>query len=149
MARSARGGFLPDTSCIIAALVDWHEHHEAAAREISSRLEAGERLVVAAPALIETYAVLTRLPAPHRLSPGDALALLEANLFGHPFVALDAPSYRALVSNAPAQAIAGGRTYDAVIARCAVRAGAEVILTFNERHFRGLVEGVEIVTPSL
>ena len=149
MARGARAGFLPDTSCIIAALVDWHEHHEAAAREISSRLAAGERLIVAAPALVETYAVLTRLPAPHRLSPGDALALLDANLFGHSLVALDAASYRALVSNAPAQSIAGGRTYDAVIARCAVRAGAEVILTFNERHFRGLVEGVEIVTPSL
>jgi predicted nucleic acid-binding protein len=149
MARGGRAAFLPDTSCIIAALVDWHEHHAAAAREISSRLEAGERLIVAAPALIETYAVLTRLPAPHRLSPGDALGLLEANLFGHSLVALDADSYRALVSNAPGQSIAGGRTYDAVIARCAVRAGAEAILTFTERHFRGLVEGIEIVTPSI
>lgn len=143
------GGFLPDTSCIVAALVDWHERHDAAAREISSRLEAGERLIVAAPAAVETYAVLTRLPAPHRLSPSDALALLEANLFGHSLVALDAASYRALITEAPAKSIAGGRTYDAVIARCAVRAGADAILTFNERHFRGLVEGVEIVTPAL
>lgn len=149
MARGGRAGFLPDTSCIIAALVDWHEHHEAAAREISSRLEAGERLVVAAPALVECYAALTRLPAPHRLSPRDALALLDANLFRHPLVALDAASYRALVSTAPARSIAGGRTYDAVIAGCAVRAGAEVILTFNDRHFHGLAEGVEIVTPAL
>jgi predicted nucleic acid-binding protein len=132
----------------VAALVGWHERHEAAAREISSRLDAGERFIVAAPALIETYAVLTRLPAPHRLSPGDAVELLEANLFAHPLVALDAGSYRGLVAEAPARAIAGGRTYDAVIARCAVRAGADAILTFNERHFRGLAEGIEIVTPS-
>ena len=149
MPRGGRAGFLPDTSCIIAALVAWHEHHVAAAREISSRLDGGERLIVAAPVLVETYSVLTRFPAPHRLSPRDALALLDANLFGHSLVALDAASYRALVSNAPAQSIAGGRTYDAVIARCAVRFGADVILTFNERHFRGLVEGVEIVTPAL
>lgn len=148
MARGARSGFLLDTSCIIAALVDWHEHHDAAAREISSRLEAGGRLVVAAPALVEAYAVLTRLPAPHRLSPDDALALLDANFAGHALVALDAASYRALVSGAPARSIAGGRTYDAVIANCAVRAGAGVILTFNERHFRGLAEGLEIVTPA-
>ncbi|HEY3351148.1 MAG TPA: PIN domain-containing protein [Thermoanaerobaculia bacterium] len=142
------GGFLPDTSCIVAALVDWHECHEAAVREVSARLDAGERFIVAAPALVESYAVLTRLPAPHRLSPGDALALLEANLFGHSLVALEAVSYRALISEAPARSIAGGRTYDAVIARCAVRAGAEVILTFNERHFRGLAPGIEIVTPA-
>jgi len=148
-APGARAGFLPDTSCIIAALVDWHERHEAAAREVSTRLAAGERLVVAAPALVEAYAVLTRLPAPHRLSPGDALALLDANFFGQEVVALDASSYRTLLSNAPARSIAGGRTYDAVIARCAVRARAAVILTFNERHFRGLAEGVEIVTPGL
>jgi len=144
----AHGGFLPDTSCIIAAIVDWHERHDAAAREISSRLDSGERLIVAAPALIETYAVLTRIPAPHRLSPSDTLALLEANLFRHQLVALEAVSYRALITEAPARSIAGGRTYDAVIARCAVRAGADAILTFNERHFRGLAPGIEIVTPA-
>jgi predicted nucleic acid-binding protein len=149
MARAGRVAFLPDTSCIIAALVDWHEHHEAAAREITSRLEGGERFIVAGPALVETYAVLTRLPAPHRLSPVDALALLDANLFRHSVVALEAASYKALVSGAPVRSIAGGRTYDAVIANCAVLAGANVILTFNERHFRGLAEGIEIVTPSL
>lgn len=133
---------------MIAALVDWHEHHDGAAREISSRLDAGQRLVVAAPALVEAYAVLTRLPPPNRLAPPDALALLEANFFEHPLVALDGASYRTLLGTAPARAVAGGRTYDAVIARCAVLAGAEVLLTFNERHFRGLAEGVEIVTPS-
>ncbi len=134
---------------MIAALVDWHEHHEAAVRAVSSRLESGQKLVAAAPALVEAYSVLTRLPAPNRLAPSDALALLEANFFAHPLVTLDGASYKSLLATAPARSIAGGRTYDAVIARCAVRSGAKAILTFNERHFRGLVEGVEIVTPSL
>lgn len=149
MAGTPRLGFLPDTSCVIAALLDWHEHHEAAAREISSRLEAGERIVVAAPVLVESYSVLTRLPSRHRLTPKDALALLTVNFFECSAVALDTASYRALLERAPAQAVAGGRTYDAVIAQCAIRAGVAHLLTFNERHFRGLTGAVQIVTPSI
>ncbi len=87
--------FLPDTSCIVAALCGWHEHHERAARELGRRLDSGEALVVAAPALVETYAVLTRLPSPHRLSPADSQALLEANFLSDvaEVVALEAEEY--------------------------------------------------------
>lgn len=69
--------FLPDTSCMVAAVCDWHEHHERAREEIERRLDRDEVMVTAAPALVEAYAVLTRLPAPHRLSPEDALVLID------------------------------------------------------------------------
>ena len=55
--------FLPDTSCMVAAICSWHQHYERAAGAIESRLDRRERMIVAAPALIETYSVLTRLPA--------------------------------------------------------------------------------------
>lgn len=132
---------------MVAALVEWHEHHERATEEMSVRLDAGATMFVAAPALIESYAVLTRLPPPNRLATADALALLEANFGRHPVVTLDAAGYRSLLGAAPGLAVAGGRIYDAVIARCAVRAGAATILTFNERHFRGLAKDVEVVIP--
>ena len=64
--RSASGGderFLPDTSCLVAAVCSWHEHHQATSAELSRRVEHGEVLVLAAPALVEAYAVLTRLSA--------------------------------------------------------------------------------------
>lgn len=54
--------FLPDTNVMIAAVCDWHEHHAAASAEIEARLNRGESLVAAGPALVEAYAVLTRLP---------------------------------------------------------------------------------------
>jgi len=47
---------------MVAALCAWHEHHERAIHEIERRLAQGELLIGAAPALVETYAVLTRLP---------------------------------------------------------------------------------------
>lgn len=141
--------FLPDTDCMIAAICAWHEHHEDAAKEVQQRLDRGDRMIVAAPALVEAYAVLTRLPPPHRLSPNDALALLEANFIAQAnIVALDSRGYLRLLRGAPKNGISGGRTYDAVITWCAVKAKAGALLTFNETDFRPLAQGrIEIVVP--
>jgi predicted nucleic acid-binding protein len=92
-------------------------------------------MVVAAPALVETYAVLTRLPAPHRLSAEVALRLVEENFMRGRCVALDVQEYRSLLRGAPPAGVAGGRTYDAVIAQCARRAGVGTVLTFDAAHF--------------
>jgi predicted nucleic acid-binding protein len=135
---------------MIAAVCAWHERHEPAAAEIERRLGRGEELVVAGPALVEAYAVLTRLPPPHRLSPRDALALLEGNFLGSTrIVALGAASYRSLVRKAPAVGVSGGRSYDLVIATCAHAAKASALLTLNEEHFRSHVgRGLRIVVPA-
>jgi predicted nucleic acid-binding protein len=144
-------GFLLDTSCMIAAVCGWHEHHDPAAEEIEQRLGRGDTMLVAAPALVETYAVLTRLPPPHRLSAADSLALIDANfLSGTEIIALDGTSYRTLLRRAPAEGIVGGQAYDAVIASCGVAAGAKALLTFNERHFLPFAGwGLDIVVPGV
>ncbi len=144
-------GFLPDTSCMVASVCTWHEHHVPAAAELNRRLAQHEPMMVAAPALVEAYAVLTRLPPPHRLSAADALALLDANFMrAGKAVALDAAAYRTLLRRMVTQGIVGGRTYDAVIARCALRAKASCLLTFNAPHFLGFAaEGLEVVVPKL
>ena len=143
--------FFVDTSCIIAAVCGWHKHHPEAAAEIERRLEDKERLATAAHALAEAYAVLTRLPPPHRLAPADALALLEGNFIdGARVVALDADGYRALLKRAARDRLSGGRTYDAIIAECAVRAQAATLLTFNALHFQALEPAhVRVVVPAL
>ena len=143
--------FFVDTSCIIAAVCGWHKHHPQAAAEIERRLEKREQLATAAHALAEAYAVLTRMPAPHRLAPADALALLEGNFIdGARVIALDAEGYRSLLKRAAREGLSGGRTYDAIIAECAVRARAATLLTFNAAHFQGLEPAhVRVVVPSL
>lgn len=141
--------FTLDTSCMIAAVCTWHEHHPAAVAEIGRRLEGGERLAVPAPALVEAYAVLTRLPAPHRLSPADAWALVKANFIEQAkIVALGGTAYVGVLRSLAKDAVGGGRTYDAVIARCASQANAETLLTFNRRHFDPPPEGLLVVDPS-
>jgi len=150
MTRSA-ATFFVDTSCMIAAVCGWHKHHTEAAAEIERRLEDKERLATAAHALAEAYSVLTRMPAPHRLAPADALALLEGNFIdGASVLALDSDGYRSLLKRAGREGVSGGRTYDAIIAECAIRAHAATLLTFNALHFQGLdAAHIRVVVPSL
>ena len=64
--------------------------------------------------------------------------------------ALDAEGYRSLLKRAPSDGLSGGRTYDAIIAECAVRARAAILLTFNALHFQALdATRVRVVVPSL
>jgi predicted nucleic acid-binding protein len=136
---------------MIAALCAWHEGHVRATRELERRLDAGENLLVAAPGLVEAYAVLTRLPPPHRLSPADCWTLLESNFFRSDveIVVLGPREYERLLREAPKQGTAGGHIYDAVSIACGAAAGAESLVTLNERQLRPLAEpGIEIVVPA-
>lgn len=137
-----------DTSVVIAALLSWHARHEVAQPALDKALK-GASLVVPAPVLIEAYAVMTRLPAPHRISPKDALALLGATLQNVPIVALDATDVWPLIEHAEDAGVCGGRTYDAHIMACAQKASANRLLTLNPRDFETLeVEGIVIVALS-
>jgi predicted nucleic acid-binding protein len=133
---------------MIAACCAWHEHHRRASAALERRLDRGERLVVAAPAVLEAYAVLTRFPAPYRLSADDALALLDGNFMRSRVVAIDGRRTVQLLRSAPADGVTGGRTYDAAIAACARKAHARELITFNERHFLPFAgDDLEIVVP--
>lgn len=138
-----------DTSCLLALVCGWHEHHAVTISAVEKRLARGARLALAAPALIEAYSVLTRLPAPHRLAPSDALELLRDNFHDQgPAVALSGPDYWSLLLGAPAAGVYGGRTYDAVIAACARKAGARELLTLNRRHFESFADdALQITSP--
>jgi predicted nucleic acid-binding protein len=136
---------------MIAVVCGWHTHHEQAVAEITRRLKARQQMVIAGPALVETYSVLTRLPSPHRLSSVDARTLIHANFIDDAaVVALDSRRYCELITNAPEAQIAGGRVYDAVIAACAAAGSVFALLTFNRDDFNGLVDdSIEIVVPEL
>jgi predicted nucleic acid-binding protein len=139
-----------DASCLVALLCDWHEHHFATLSAVEGRLESGARLAVAAPVLVETYSVLTRLPAPQRLSPGDAFHLLAQNFEEKAdAVTLGADEYWSLLRTGPTTRVYGGRIYDAVIAACARKAGARELLTLNRRDFESFAdESLFITSPA-
>jgi predicted nucleic acid-binding protein len=94
-------------------------------------------MIVVAHTLLETYSVLTRLPPPHRISASAALSAIEDTfLTKGTVVALQHEQYVHLLYELVNDGTVGGQVFDASIVACARLAGAEVIVTFNERHFR-------------
>lgn len=138
-----------DTSVLIAALLSWHECHVEALGALEAALEREQRIVLPAPTLLETYSVLTRLPAPHRMSPGDAMSLLEDSFRDSAqLVSLDDEEVWPFLGEAAARETAGGALYDAQILACARKAGASHVLTLNRRDFERLsAPGLTVVVP--
>lgn len=136
-----------DTSCVIPLLCRWHEFHAATVEGIGSG--SLENAAVCCHVLLESFSVLTRLPAPYRISPRQAEQLLTAN-FSKPVELCGVTgrdTWQAL-GKAVEQQTGGGRIYDAVIATATARAGATVLLTWNVRDFAAVApHGLEIRTP--
>ena len=139
--------YLCDTSALVPAVCSWHEHHARTRGEIERRTRAGERLTLAAHSLAETYAVLTRLPAPNRLRGADALAIIEANWQDTPIVHLTGRETWEALRDAQRRDALGGRTYDVLIARSAIKAGAKTLVTWNVRHFVAFESSIRVAAP--
>lgn len=138
--------FLLDSNVMIAAVCEWHEHHGIATAAIEARLTAGYRLTTPVHAVTEAYAVLTRLPPPHRLAPADAWSLVSSNFVeASALVGLRPAIQIEMLRDLAASGRGGGRTYDALIATTARIAGVDELLTFNPGHFDPSGEGLAIV----
>ncbi len=143
-----RSAIALDTNVVIAALLAWHEHHERAFRALNQLLGQKRRIVLPLPVLLESYSVMTRLPAQHRLDAADALALLEGSLSETcDLISLDAEEGWDLLRWLRDSSVQGGRAYDGQILACARKGGAKAILTFNGRDFAALDGGVEVREP--
>ena len=136
-----------DATVLVAAVVSWHERHEAAANAIESAL-ARKSLVIPSAALIDAYAILTRLPAQHRLPHAEAFHLLRSNFAPARLAGprtRDAWSVLRRLSVAP---IGGSDTYDAQMIEIARDAGAKTLLSFRRGELERLaIQGIEIVEP--
>jgi predicted nucleic acid-binding protein len=127
--------YLADTSCLVALLCGWHEHHSITVKEMNRRHQSGDELILSAYSLMESYAVLTRIPFPFRLSERDAHQLLKTNFSGTTLITLTKAQYWDALRLCSDLDISGGQVYDALIVACAKKAGAKTLLTWNQKHF--------------
>ena len=134
-----------DSSVIVAGLLAWHEKHQPAARALDRALGSKEGLVIPSHALVESYAVMTRLPAPYRLAPADAFQLLRDNFATVRLAIFNWRSVWPVLQRLAGASLGGGITYDAVILDAAADAGATELLTLNERDYVRLEPGLRIV----
>lgn len=144
-----RKSFLADTSCLVAAFCQWHAQHTVTLAEFAKRIDDGSSLVIATHSLLETYSVLTRLPAPRRLQPAQAFTVIQTNLSQYQALTLADREYWALLQTCSERGWCGGVVYDALIVALARANQIPEILTHNQRDFSRLV-GAEtrIIVPS-
>lgn len=143
--------FLLDTSVLVPAMVAAHEHHHQARPWLERAMNGEFRLVVAAHALAECFAVLTRLPRNMSCSPAMASALLTGNVITRAkalVVALESADYLDVLADLGERQLAGGIIYDALHVRAA-RSHKARIVTFNQRDFSRLVANptTDLIAP--
>ena len=122
-----------DTSVLVAAVLEEHEHHEQSFLALSKANRSSA--FCGAHNLAEVYATLTRYPGKQRLSADQALLSLSVFENRLTIVALDAKEYVVAIRRFAAIGITGGTMYDALIAACALKAEADVLYTWNIGHF--------------
>ena len=79
---------------------------------------------------------MTRLPGRHRLSGEQVLLFLENIRERLTLVTLTGDEYHATIKQAADAGVIGGTIYDALIARCALKAKVDALYTWNARHFQ-------------
>ena len=89
--------------------------------------------------MAETYSVLTKLPLVERIVPPAARAYVEALRGFVSTVAVTEPMYLEALDRCATRGLGFGAVFDALHLVAAEAAGAELMLTFNERDFSLLV----------
>lgn len=124
-----------DTSVAVPLLLASHGAHEMV------RLwAAGRSLVLSGHALAETYSVLTRLPGDARVSPADAVPLIDENFVQNIVLPPEVTSgaHRTLAS----LGVSGGATYDGLVALAARHHG--LVLATRDARARPTYEAVGV-----
>ncbi len=114
-----------DSSVIVAGFSSWHEAHD----EARDGLDRGPLLI--AHCALEAYSVLTRMPAPYRVSPDIVSLFLKARFPKRPII-LPAARQASIVERLAKTGIRGGAVYDAFVGLTAAHHGA-TLLTLDGR----------------
>jgi predicted nucleic acid-binding protein len=135
-----------DTSVLIPVFLEAHEHHR---RSLHAFLKAEPaQAFCSSHGLAEFYATLTRLPGAHRLSGEQVLLFLGDIRQRLTVESLTAEETWKLLADAAARGITGGMAYDFIQARCALKAHANVLYTWNTKHFSRLGKEVSPIVRS-
>lgn len=136
-----------DTSVIVAALVESHPLHQRAFPWLKQAKAKEFDLVVAGHTMAELYAVLSTLPIKPKISPAVAWKLIHENIEAIGKIVLLTPAeYTSAIKQLSELGLAGGVTYDALIAKVAKKTKVERLLTLNVDHFRRVwPEGKKII----
>ena len=138
-----------DTSVLVPAVVDQLANHEPAFGALR-RHDGGEHWgCCSTHALAECYATLTALPLRSRVLPEQARILVEESIGQRlEIIQLTSEDYLHALRLVAGLGLTSGAIYDALHARCALKASVDRILTYNVADFeRFQFQNVVVTAP--
>jgi len=124
-----------DSSVLIPVFYADHPQHAISANLFRV---AGKDDFCALRTLGEVYTALTGLPLRPRITGPEGLAIVRQIRERLTLISLSEAEYLSALERASSETIVGAAAYDALIAQCALKVGAEVLLTWNVRDFTRL-----------
>ena len=99
--------------------------------------------------LAEVYAAMTALPIRPMLPPEQVMLFVQEVRDRLTLVSLDESEYFEAIQQTAAAGFTSGRVYDALLLRCAAKAKAQTIYTWNLKHFQSIApaQAARIRTP--
>src|SRR5271168_5346385 len=122
-----------DTSVLVPVFYGDHVHHHASLELFIQQDKSSG--CCGAHSLAEVYSTLTRMPGKHRISGPQAMLFIGDIRERLSVVSLSGDEYAEALEASAALGIVGGSIYDAMLAYCAIKAGAETIYSWNARHY--------------
>jgi predicted nucleic acid-binding protein len=129
-----------DTSVLVPVFYGEHIHHQPSI-DLFIRFNRSDASC-GAHSLAEVYSTLTRMPGRDRVSAEQAMLFVGSIRERLSVVALTGSEYVNALEIFSGRGIVGGAIYDALLARCAMKAKAETIYTWNLRHYEQCGAGV-------
>jgi len=123
-----------DTSVLIAAFWGGHPNHEASIKLLASANK--KTAACALHSVAELYSGMTALPVRPVIPPEQVLLFVQEVRDRLTLVTLQEEEYVSAISNAAERGFTSGRIYDALLLTCAAKVKAEIIYTWNIKHFR-------------
>src|SRR5437762_884475 len=122
-----------DTSVLVASFLETHAGHEQAL-EVLTRASR-QNAFCGVHSLAESYSSLTRMPV-RPVIPAEMAAMFVEEVGERlNVVTLTTREYLNTVRRAADAGLPGGMIYDLLLLACARKIGADVIYTFNIKHF--------------
>lgn len=136
-----------DTSVIVAATIQEHEHHVPSLRLVESLSNKRKTSFLASHTLSECYATLTS--SVFGMSPQmmeESFLKPISSLFN--FVVLTHSDYIRAFKRTIKNSFVSGVIYDALILECALKRHVDVLYTWNVKHFLRFHEPeIKILSP--
>lgn len=122
-----------DTSVMVATFLGDHPHHE---RSLSLFAGLNKKVsFTAVHCVTEVYSTLTRHPGKQRAGADQALLFVADVRERLTLVSMEAEDQERMLETAARLGIVGGGIYDAAIGQCALKAKAQMLYTWNLKHF--------------